>query len=240
MDQAIKVFGIDVATAANVGAVVAIADGAMVASTEVLARVLGTAPTFEHWEKTRIEWRSGYAEQKGEGVTANTIDKAWSRQAAAMAEAHGLTKPASASPEAVKKADARKAADPVKGKTLDEVRTIKAKAAEDIKTAPSPETVRLYAQALEAEHKLLKAEGEARAKAAKLSLQPRIDAMVKLVRNADARTLTLFEALIDATTAEKPTEQREAAWGVIMACAPGAAKADKAAKAATDKAAKAA
>lgn len=222
-----KVFGIDVTTAKAVGSVFALVDGAEKASSEVLARIIGEKPTFEQWEAVRIEWRGGYAEQVGEGVKAASIDRAWQRQAAALAEFE-LEKPKSASPEAQKKAAQR--ANPFQGKTIDVVREEKTKAAEAVKTAPTPDNVKLLAAALEAEHKLQKAEAEARQKAAKAQLQPRIDAMLKIVRGADGRTLALLEAMIDATSADRSEDQKKAAWSVILACAPGASKASKAAE----------
>jgi hypothetical protein len=222
-----KVFGIEVSTAKAVGSVFALVDGAEKASSEVLARIMGEKPTFEKWDAVRLEWRTGYAEQVGETVKAASIDRAWSRQAAALAE-YGLEKPKSANPEAAKKAAQR--ANPFEGKTLEAVREEKEKLAEAVRSAPSPEVVKMLGAALEAENKLQKVAAIEKQKADKVLLQPRIDAMLKIIKAADGRTLALFEALIDATLADRSDDQKKAAWGVLMACAPGASKASKTAE----------
>lgn len=197
---------------------------------------IGETPSFDSWEAARKEWGTGYKRVKT-AANDDAVNTAWSRFVGGLrnyAAENGFTctvpdKPKSTNPEAVKKAASR--ANPLQGKTLDEVRKAKAEAAEAVKTAPTREAVDSLARAIEAEGKLVKAEAEARAKAAKAAIQPRIDAMMKILRAADGRTLTLFEALHDATRGDSTAEAKAAAWSVILACAPGAAKADKAAKA---------
>lgn len=201
---------------------------------------VGEKPTFEQWESARKAAIAGYRKVKPQ-ATDDAANVWWSRFVAAARTYAGEagfdfalpTKPKSASPEAIKKAEAR--ANPLQGKTLDEVRKIKAEAAEALKAAPTQESIKAMSQAIEAEAKLVKAEAEARAKAAKTQLQPRIDALRKWISGADMRTITVAEALRDAMDQTAKPEAREAAWDVLRTVVPARidnAKADKARKAA--------
>ena len=66
------------------------------------ATMLGTDPTFDQWEASRLQWVSGYVEANPEN-TGNAADKAWHRFAGLLDDLFGLTKPSSSNPAAEKK-----------------------------------------------------------------------------------------------------------------------------------------
>ena len=74
------------------------------------ARTLGTNPSFDRWENYRIEWVAGHTHVNPE-LTGNAHDAAWSDFAKLLNTLYGLTKPASKSAAATKKASERAAAD---------------------------------------------------------------------------------------------------------------------------------
>ena len=74
------------------------------------ARTLGVDPSFDRWENYRIEWIAGHTHVNPE-LTGNAHDAAWSDFAKLLNTLYGLTKPASKSAAATKKASERAAAD---------------------------------------------------------------------------------------------------------------------------------
>ena len=66
------------------------------------ATMLGTDPTFDQWEASRLQWVSGYVEANPDN-TGNSADKAWSRFTGLLDDLFGLTKPTSSNPAAEKK-----------------------------------------------------------------------------------------------------------------------------------------
>lgn len=66
------------------------------------ATMLGTDPTFDQWEASRLQWVSGYVEANPDN-TGNAADKAWHRFAGLLDDLFGLTKPSSSNPAAEKK-----------------------------------------------------------------------------------------------------------------------------------------
>lgn len=74
------------------------------------ARTLGVDPSFDRWENYRMEWVAGHAHVNPE-LTGNAHDAAWSDFAKLLNTLYGLTKPASKSAAATKKASERAAAD---------------------------------------------------------------------------------------------------------------------------------
>ncbi len=66
------------------------------------ATMLGTDPTFDQWEASRLQWVSGYVEANPDN-TGNAADKAWHRFAGLLDDLFGLTKPTSSNPAAEKK-----------------------------------------------------------------------------------------------------------------------------------------
>lgn len=66
------------------------------------ATMLGTDPTFDQWEASRLQWVSGYVEANPDN-TGNAADKAWNRFTGLLDDLFGLTKPSSSNPAAEKK-----------------------------------------------------------------------------------------------------------------------------------------
>ena len=66
------------------------------------ATMLGTDPTFDQWEASRLQWVSGYVEANPDN-TGNAADKAWHRFTGLLDDLFGLTKPTSSNPAAEKK-----------------------------------------------------------------------------------------------------------------------------------------
>lgn len=66
------------------------------------ASMLGTDPTFDQWEASRLQWVSGYVEANPDN-TGNAADKAWNRFTGLLDDLFGLTKPSSSNPAAEKK-----------------------------------------------------------------------------------------------------------------------------------------
>lgn len=66
------------------------------------ATMLGTDPTFDQWEASRLQWVAGYVEANPDN-TGNAADKAWHRFAGLLDDLFGLTKPTSSNPAAEKK-----------------------------------------------------------------------------------------------------------------------------------------
>jgi hypothetical protein len=66
------------------------------------ATMLGTDPSFDQWEASRLQWVSGYVEANPEN-TGNAADKAWHRFTGLLDDLFGLTKPSSSNPAAEKK-----------------------------------------------------------------------------------------------------------------------------------------
>ena len=66
------------------------------------ATMLGTDPTYDQWEASRLQWVSGYVEANPDN-TGNSADKAWSRFTDLLDNLFGLTKPTSDNPAAEKK-----------------------------------------------------------------------------------------------------------------------------------------
>ena len=66
------------------------------------ATMLGTDPTFDQWEASRLQWVAGYVEANPEN-TGNAADKAWHRFTGLLDDLFGLTKPTSSNPAAEKK-----------------------------------------------------------------------------------------------------------------------------------------
>jgi hypothetical protein len=66
------------------------------------ATMLGTDPSFDQWEASRLQWVAGYVEANPEN-TGNSADKAWSRFTGLLDDLFGLTKPSSSNPAAEKK-----------------------------------------------------------------------------------------------------------------------------------------
>ena len=66
------------------------------------ATMLGTDPTFDQWEASRLQWVAGYVEANPDN-TGNAADKAWHRFAGLLDDLFGLTKPSSSNPAAEKK-----------------------------------------------------------------------------------------------------------------------------------------
>ena len=66
------------------------------------ATMLGTDPTFDQWEASRLQWVAGYVEANPDN-TGNAADKAWHRFTGLLDDLFGLTKPTSSNPAAEKK-----------------------------------------------------------------------------------------------------------------------------------------
>lgn len=66
------------------------------------ATMLGTDPTFDQWEASRLQWVAGYVEANPDN-TGNAADKAWNRFTGLLDDLFGLTKPTSSNPAAEKK-----------------------------------------------------------------------------------------------------------------------------------------
>jgi hypothetical protein len=66
------------------------------------ATMLGTDPSFDQWEASRLQWVAGYVEANPEN-TGNAADKAWNRFTGLLDDLFGLTKPTSSNPAAEKK-----------------------------------------------------------------------------------------------------------------------------------------
>ena len=66
------------------------------------ATMLGTDPTFDQWEASRLQWVAGYVKANPDN-TGNSADKAWSRFTGLLDDLFGLTKPSSSNPAAEKK-----------------------------------------------------------------------------------------------------------------------------------------
>ena len=66
------------------------------------ATMLGTSPSFDQWEASRLQWVSGYVEANPDN-TGNAADKAWNRFTSLLDDLFGLTKPSSSNPAAEKK-----------------------------------------------------------------------------------------------------------------------------------------
>lgn len=66
------------------------------------ATMLGTDPSFDQWEASRLQWVAGYVEANPDN-TGNSADKAWSRFTGLLDDLFGLTKPTSSNPAAEKK-----------------------------------------------------------------------------------------------------------------------------------------
>lgn len=66
------------------------------------ATMLGTDPSFDQWEASRLQWVAGYVEANPEN-TGNAADKAWNRFTGLLDDLFGLTKPSSSNPAAEKK-----------------------------------------------------------------------------------------------------------------------------------------
>lgn len=109
-----KVFGIELNSVSSCAQVSALADGAVTAAVEFMAKKLGTDPTFETYNAIRIEWRCAYLDQRGldpqSAKTATALDVAWSRNVlAGLKEDFGFDVPKSATKAATEKAATRKA-----------------------------------------------------------------------------------------------------------------------------------
>lgn len=103
----VTIMGIKVVDAAGLGRVSALADGHLDSIQSALVSLL-TGATFEEYDRVRVGFRTGYAEQRG-NVTANALDKAWSRVLARLT-ADGFAvpaKPKSTTPAAQAKAGQR-------------------------------------------------------------------------------------------------------------------------------------
>jgi hypothetical protein len=74
------------------------------------AKNLGTNPTFDQWENSRVKFIAGHAEETPD-ATSNAHDQAWNEFAKLLDSLYGLTKPKSTSPTAEKKALERAAAE---------------------------------------------------------------------------------------------------------------------------------
>lgn len=66
------------------------------------ATMLGTDPTYDQWEASRLQWVAGYVEANPDNA-GNSADKAWSRFTDLLDNLFGLTKPTSDNPAAEKK-----------------------------------------------------------------------------------------------------------------------------------------
>lgn len=235
-----RVCGIDVTDAKSSGMVSAILDGSTESLIDAFAVVLGTAPTFEQWEAARAAWREGYAEQR-EGVSANTMDKAWSRFAARLDEQRGLSKPKATSAAAVKKAEAREASKAEYVSAADAMAmadTYKALAdgsltAEDLaEVLDSPEVAEAlkditpakaaeaYAKALKAAEKLEKAEAKLIKAEEDARLKVRRETLSKAIKDAKGDVLAVLEAALDLATDSTDEARKASAWAVFEALAP--------------------
>lgn len=99
----------EVLTASAIAATLARADAAhekgFVAAVEAIARAMGTAPTFDHWEAVQAEFVGAYAQARG--CTEATAANRWSAVCKGLAESAGLEKPRKPTKTAENKAAAR-------------------------------------------------------------------------------------------------------------------------------------
>ncbi len=72
---------------------------------KMVARVLGTEPTFDHWEATAARFQEDYATERE--CTPETARKRWVMVAKSLGDKFGLEKPKKASKESEKKAGQR-------------------------------------------------------------------------------------------------------------------------------------
>lgn len=83
----------------------AVFENALTAVAESVARILGTKPTFDHWEGVAGAFRADYV--KARGCKEETAAKRWSMVAAELANRFALEKPTKPTAEAQRKATAR-------------------------------------------------------------------------------------------------------------------------------------
>lgn len=92
--------------AADAGSMFARSEIGASESLESYARVLGTEPTYEHWNQCRVSWVNGYVATKPQ-AKGNSADQAFKRFKGRLADMFGIEVPKATSEAAEKKAAER-------------------------------------------------------------------------------------------------------------------------------------
>lgn len=183
-----------------------------------VAEILGTSPTFDHWESVRVAFVDEYA--KARGCTKETAENRWGAVATAMRTEFSLEKPKAASPEAQRKQGQREAQSTAKAAVTERAKAIAAELGEE------PDPTALLAKAAEvvksdpvlgaavtdlavAAHK---AATEAAIKAAKAAAKDLQDKAVKVVKATT--DVAALRAALDVMAAGP---QQTAVIGAVLA-----------------------
>ena len=173
---------------------------------EELAKVLGTKPTFAHWEAVRKVWTVAYSKAREEvakvAPSLEASDRAWQRVAKAMSEFFALEKPKAPSKAATKKSDQRKAADKARADLAKQYPDT----ATALKAAQGCEEPAQARKLWELVATYKKADAQAAKKAENATTKATRDQVRKLANDSDAKTLIRLVAFAgfyrDATTQE--------------------------------------